>query len=126
MAPEVVYMRFVRDDLIGSTPTGKILRDSFNTFYYSWSPPIAQAIAGNAGLQALFRILLLPLVGIIHVTAWVFMALGAGNLASIMSFVVAALLSITAYVAFPMLAVLEASRRLRRRPERSKLPPAAS
>jgi peptide/nickel transport system substrate-binding protein len=106
MAPEVVYMRYVRDNLIGSTPTGKVLRDAFNTFYYSWSPPIAQAIAGNAGLQALFRILLLPLVGIIHATAWVFMTLGAGDLASIAAFTIAAALTITVYIVTPTFAIL--------------------
>ena len=108
MAPEVVYMRYVRDRMIGSTSTGKMLRDAFNTFYYSWSPPLAQAIAGNAGLQALFRILLLPLVGIIHATAWVFITLGAGDLASITAFTVAATLSVTTYIALPALAAIEA------------------
>jgi hypothetical protein len=106
MAPEVAYMRYVRDNLIGSTPTGKVLRDAFNTFYYSWSPPIAQAIAGNAGLQALFRILLLPLVGIIHATAWVFITLGAGDLASIAAFTLAAALTITVYIVTPTFAIL--------------------
>jgi len=83
VAPDVVYMRHVRDDMIGSSPTGRILRDAWNTFYYSWSPPIAGVIALSSILQAVFRTLLLPLVGIIHITAFVFTALGSGDSASI-------------------------------------------
>jgi len=112
MAPEVVYMRFVRDNLIGSTLTGKILRDSFNTFYYSWSPPIAQAIAGNGGLQALFRILLLPLVAIVHITAWVFASLGSEDFASAVAFAVAAVLSTCTYIVLPAVGIEQAWRRV--------------
>jgi hypothetical protein len=101
MAPEVVYMRYVRDRMIGSTPMGKVLRDAFNTFYYSWSPPVAHAISQSPLLQAVFRILLLPLVGIIHLTAFVFTTLGGGDLASITSFTIAAALSISIYVMLP-------------------------
>ncbi|MHA2066598.1 MAG: DUF2341 domain-containing protein, partial [Candidatus Thorarchaeota archaeon] len=61
MAPEVVYMRNVRDNMIGSTPIGNILVSGFNTFYYSWSPPVAQWIAGSEGLRTTFRVLLLPI-----------------------------------------------------------------
>ena len=119
MAPDVVYMRYVRDNLIGSTPTGKILRDAFNAFYYSWSPPLAQAIAGNAGLQAIFRVLLLPLVGIIHVTAFVFTGLGSGDFASIVAFTVAAALSVTTYIAAPTLTVWEVHKTNRRKKSRA-------
>jgi hypothetical protein len=105
MAPEVVFMRHVRDNMIGSTPTGRILRDAWNTFYYSWSPPIAGVIASSSILQAVFRALLLPLVGIIRMTAFVFTTLGSGDLASVVAFTVAAGLSITAYVLIPAFAV---------------------
>lgn len=108
MAPEVVFMCYVRDQMIGSTPTGKVLRNAFNTFYYVWSPPIAQAIAQNSILQALFRVLLLPLVWVVHATALVFTALGGGDFAAIVAFAVAAFLSTATYVALPALAVWEA------------------
>jgi hypothetical protein len=85
------------------------------TFTVTGSPPVAQAIAGSSPLQALFRVLLLPLVGIVHVTAWVFTALGAGDLASIMAFAVAAVLSILIYIVSPIFVVLLVVREVRKR-----------
>jgi hypothetical protein len=114
MSPEVVYMRYVRDRMIGSTPTGRILRDAFNAFYYSWSPPVAQAISQSPVLQALFRGLLAPLVMIIHLTAWLFTAatvLGSRDFAAVISFTVAAAFTITTYVILPALAIEQARRR---------------
>jgi len=104
LAPEVVHMRYVRDHEIGSTPIGKILRDGWNTFYYLWSPPIAQTIAANPTLlQPLFRTLLLPLVGVINITEVVFTTLGGGDPAAVTAFLVAAILSTLAYIVMPVL-----------------------
>jgi hypothetical protein len=103
MAPDVVYMRYVRDGLIGSTPIGHPIVQVWNAFYYSWSPPVAAAIAESSLLQAIFRILLLPLVAIVHITAWIFAALGSENLASAVAFIVAAVLSTCTYIVLPAL-----------------------
>jgi hypothetical protein len=113
MAPEVVYMRYVRDQMIGSTPTGKILRDAFNAFYYSWSPPVAQAISQSTMLQVLFRGLLAPLVVIIHLTVWLFTgitSLGSRDIAAVISFTVAAVFSTCTYIVLPALAIRQAWR----------------
>ncbi len=112
---EVAYMRYVRDHQIGSTPTGRVVVDWWNSFYYLWSPPIAQAIAPNPTLQAIFRVLLLPLVGTIHVTDAVFTALGGGDLASVAAFAVAAVMSTAIYILPPALAVGTAWRCWKRR-----------
>jgi hypothetical protein len=115
MAPEVVYMRYVRDSLIGSTRTGKTLRDAFNAFYYSWSPPVAAAIARSSDLQALFRILLLPIIAIVHTTAWIFATLGSTDFASVVAFGVAAVLCVSTYIVLPILAIRGAWKRIRLR-----------
>jgi len=115
MASEVVYMRHVRDGLIGSTVIGRPIVQDWNAFYYLWSPPVAATIAQNSNLQALFRTLLMPLVAIVHVTAWVFTALGSGDFASVVAFTVAAALSISIYIAVPALLIREAWRQNKRR-----------
>jgi hypothetical protein len=115
MAPEVAYMRYVRDNLIGSTPTGKTLRNAFNAFYYSWSPPVAAAVAQSSDLQALFRILLLPIVAIVHTTAWVFTTLGGTDFASVVAFGIAAVLCIGTYIVLPILTIRGAWKRIRLR-----------
>jgi hypothetical protein len=105
MAPEVVYMREVRDGMIGSTPTGRILRDGFNLWYYSWSPIVAAWISTSETLRAIFRVLLVPVVASVHVAGYAFEWLGGGDLAAIAAFSAAAVLTIGAYVllsAFPL------------------------
>lgn len=104
MAPEVVHMRYIRDDMIGSSGVGKILVDGWNTFYYSWSPPVANIIAESYLLRVSFRVLLVPLLWIIHSAGYSFITLARVNvdLASIMSFLLAALMSITIYLALPL------------------------
>jgi hypothetical protein len=114
MATEVVYMRYVRDNLIGSTSTGKVLREGFNSFYYSWSPVLAGAIAGSELLRALFRILMVPPVRIVRLAAISFQVFGGGDAASIMAFGIAALLVMLVYVAAPVLLLTLAIKRIRR------------
>ena len=119
LAPEVVYMRYVRDRLIGSTPTGRTLVASFNVFYYSWSPPLAERIAGNGLLRALFRVLLLPLVGIVHITALTFMGMASmtenADVASVVAFVAAAAMTLTIYVVLPVVGATEVTQAARGR-----------
>jgi len=117
MAPDVVYMRHVRDNLIGSTPTGRVLVDAFSAFYYSWSPPLAERIAGSGLLRAVFRVLLLPLVGIVHVTALTFTGMasmtGSFDAASVAAFVTAATMTLAVYVGLPVLMVVKLERAIR-------------
>ena len=117
LAPEVVYMRYVRDRLIGSTPTGRTLVNAFNAFYYSWSPTLAGWISGSASLRAIFHILLLPLVGIIHITALAFTAttsmVGNTDAASIIAFLGAAVMTLSAYVGLPVAAAMKLRRAIK-------------
>jgi len=117
LAPEVVYMRYVRDRLIGSTPTGRTLVKAFNAFYYTWSPTLAGWIAGSASLRAIFHILLLPLVGIIHITALAFTAttsmVGNTDAASIIAFLAAAVMTLSTYVGLPVAAAMKLRRAIK-------------
>lgn len=114
MAPEVVYMRQVRDQMIGSTSSGRMLVNGWNAFYYTWSPPIASAIRSSETLRTIFRGVLLPLQGIIHVTDAAYTALSwAGDAASITAFATAAVLSTLIYIVGPTLLIKEAVRGLR-------------
>jgi len=118
-APEVVYMRYVRDNLIGSTPTGRALVEAFNDFYYSWSPWLAEAISASALLRAVFRVLLLPLIGIVHATALIFAAIGtmtgSADVASVIAFLAAASMTLAIYVALPVLGLAKLKDTIRAR-----------
>jgi hypothetical protein len=89
--------------MIGSNNVGKVLVIGWNTFYYSWSPPIANIISTSESLQATFRILLYPLVGIIHSTAFIYNTIAplSLTLASVLGFVFTGMLSII-YIMLPI------------------------
>jgi hypothetical protein len=107
MAPEVVFMRHVRDDMIGSNEVGRSIVNGWNTFYYSWSTPLAQLITTHGTLQPVFRVLLLPLVGTIHATASIYNLTALVNLtlASIIAFLFAAVTSTIAYILAPLFTI---------------------
>jgi hypothetical protein len=105
MDSEVLYMRHVRDNMIGSNQAGGLLVSAWNSFYYLWSPPIAHFIAEHNTLQPIFRILLLPLLGTIHLSAFIYgMFVGLNStIASLITFLFAAVFSIIAYIITPLL-----------------------
>lgn len=113
---EVKYMRNVRDKLLGSSRTGAQLVSLWNTFYYSWSPTVAGFVSRSEPTRGTFRILLLPLIGVLHFTAFAFYTIlnitGSADLGSLVAFTVAALLSITLYLLFPVLLVTKALKRV--------------
>jgi len=104
LAEEVVFMRSVRDDMIGSNKVGSVLVEGWNAFYYSWSPPVAAVIADSSFLKSVFTVLLLPLLEIMHVVAFQYNSISPVNLelASVSAFILAALLSTIVYVALPV------------------------
>jgi hypothetical protein len=116
-ASEVVYMRHVRDDLIGSNDVGKILVTGWNRFYYLWSPPIAHSISGSPPLRSSFTILLLPLLGSMHIVAFVFesIAVFSPELASIISFLTAAVLATSIYILIPIILVKSLIRKIKQK-----------
>jgi M6 family metalloprotease-like protein len=121
LAPQVAYMRYVRDKLIGSAPLGRILVDGFNAFYYSWSTQVAQIVGSNSFLRAAFRLLLVPVIAAVHAAALSFLAIsgitGSADAGAIVAFVLAASICIVAYVVLPFavgLKLIYAMRRSRR------------
>jgi len=116
-APPVKYMRYVRDNLIGASVTGRHLVDGWNRFYYSWSPTVAALAAKSNSFKLTLRVLLFPLIGITRVAAYAFgiMSLVNIELASIFGFFIAASLSISLYIVTPLAVGLLSSRQFMKR-----------
>ncbi len=102
--PEIDYIRHVRDDMIGSSEIGEKIVFGWNTFYYSWSPELARLIADSTYVKQIFRILLIPLITIIHSTSIIYSVIAFYNsgLASLLSFVFASALSSIIYLVLPI------------------------
>ena len=69
LAPEVQFLRGFRDNTVLNTFAGSSFMTLFNAWYYSFSPTVASAIAANEVLRSIMKILLYPLIGILHITA---------------------------------------------------------
>ena len=68
MAPQVKVLREMRDRFLLNSVLGKTLVN----FYYAYSPSAADFIAEHAGLRAMVRVGLLPLVGL----SWIALKIG--------------------------------------------------
>lgn len=102
---EVAFTRHVRDDLIGSTGAGRFLVSSWNNFYYLWSPPLASLITKSEISRCTVRALLVPLLGTMHILTQEYQCLAYLNpeLASIATFMTAAMLATAIYIVLPLL-----------------------
>jgi len=69
LSPEVQFLREFRDRDVLNTFAGSQFMTVFNQFYYSFSPSAAQSIAENEILGAVTKLLLYPLIGILHLAA---------------------------------------------------------
>jgi peptide/nickel transport system substrate-binding protein len=69
ISPEVQFLREFRDQDIMGTMAGREFMTIFHAWYYSFSPNIASVIANNPVMQSVFKVILYPLIGILHLSA---------------------------------------------------------
>jgi streptogramin lyase len=69
LAPEVQFLRGFRDGPVVATFAGAQFMSVFNAFYYSFSPKVAEVVAGNPVLQPITRALIYPLLGSLRLAA---------------------------------------------------------
>jgi len=75
LSPEVQFLRGFRDGTVMSTFAGSEFMKAFNAWYYSFSPYIADFISKQPLLKEAMKILLYPLIGILHISALTYSAL---------------------------------------------------
>ena len=72
LATEVEFLRSFRDNTVMPTFAGSQFMTIFNQFYYSFSPSVASVIADNSALRDIMKVILYPLIGILHVSSAAF------------------------------------------------------
>lgn len=65
LSPQVSLLRDFRDEVVMSTYSGSRFMAAFNSFYYSWSPGVAEVIRRNPSLASITRALISPLLATI-------------------------------------------------------------
>ena len=116
MAPEVQFLRGFRDETVLSTFAGRSFMDAFNSFYYSWSPGVADSIREDDQAKAFTRGMIVPLLGVLSVSSSVYVLLSfMPELGvTLTGFVVSSMLG-AIYLALPMFALLRLMSRSMRR-----------
>jgi len=72
LAEPVESLRRYRDNNAQLTFAGKEFMKAFNSFYYSFSPNIANVIASSELVATITRLMLLPLIAILQASSYVF------------------------------------------------------
>lgn len=72
LSPSVQFLRGFRDDVVLRTFAGGSFMTVFNAWYYSFSPTVASSISGNEFLRGVMRVILYPLMGILHLSSAAF------------------------------------------------------
>lgn len=119
LSPEVQFLRGFRDGAVMSTFSGSQFMSAFNAWYYSFSPYLAEFISKNAMLRSITKVVLYPLLGILHLTAAVYSAFSfAPELGIVVSGVLASALIGLVYFTPVAACLVLPSERLRRRLKR--------
>ena len=93
IAPQVQFLRDFRETLALKTFAGSSFMAVFNTWYYSWSTPVAAFIAPDPTVKALMRVILEPLLYILQLSTATFSLFAFdGELAIVMAGLVASAL----------------------------------
>ena len=70
LAPEVQFLRGLRDKVFAETFVGENFVKVVNAWYYSFSPTLAFYIANKPPLKTFFRFILYPTIGLAHLSKW--------------------------------------------------------
>ncbi len=97
LAPQVQVLRDFRDNRILQTSSGASFMAAFNSWYYSFSPAIADYERGQPWLQQTVRIAIYPLLGILQLSETTYSAL-PGEYGSLAAGMVASSLIGSAYI----------------------------
>jgi desulfoferrodoxin (superoxide reductase-like protein) len=72
LSPQVQFLRGFRDKTVLNTFAGSNFMTAFNGFYYSFSPSVASVISDNDFLRDTMKVILYPLIGVLHLSSAVF------------------------------------------------------
>jgi hypothetical protein len=114
LAPQVQQLRLFRDGVALKTSAGSSFMSVFNTWYYSFSPSVAEYERQAPWLQGTVRVLVYPLLGILAISSSVYDSLAFSSELGIVSAGVAASSLVGLIYFAPLAAALGIANRKRR------------
>lgn len=111
LAPEVQFLRTFHNQQVMRTFAGSSFMAVFNSWYYSFSPAVAQFEYSHATVRMMLRALLYPLIGILHLSSTSYAILNSPEMGVLTAGIVASLLIGQVYVALPAACLLWIARK---------------
>jgi hypothetical protein len=71
LAPQIQQLREIRDNKLSQTETGSSFMKSFNSFYYSFSPTIADWERENPVFKEMVKITITPMISSLSILNYV-------------------------------------------------------
>lgn len=114
LAPEVQFLRGFRDQTVLSTFAGSQFMAAFNAWYYSFSPSVASYLSNHGLARGIVKLILYPLIGILHLSASVYSVLNfSPELGILMAWFTASSLTGVVYFSLPVMVLQTSVKRLR-------------
>jgi len=112
LAPQVQFLREIRDNTVMSTSTGAVFMTGFNQFYYSFSPAIADLERENPIFKEAVRGFITPMISTLSI-----MTLAEdGNDVQVLGIgIFVIVLNLGMYIAVPTIAGFAISKRIKSR-----------
>ena len=116
LAPEVQFLRDFRESVVLSTFAGGNFMRVFNAWYYSFSPSVAHLIAGQPVVKTVMRVVLYPMIGILHLSSITYSAFSSSpEFGVMMAGLVASSLIGIVYFTLPAVTLLEIIKRYKKK-----------
>jgi len=71
LAPQVQLLREIRDETVLATQSGTSFMSAFNTFYYSFSPAVADLERQNQAFKEVVKVAIMPLIATLSILQYV-------------------------------------------------------
>jgi len=71
LAPQVQMLREIRDDSVLGTQTGAVFMSAFNSFYYSFSPAVADLERQNPMFREIVKVAITPMISTLAILNYV-------------------------------------------------------
>jgi hypothetical protein len=95
LTPQVQFLRSFRDNRVLATFAGRQFMEAFNSFYYSWSPNVADSIRASESFGTAMKVILYPLISILQISEELFTILSFNSEVGVITagFIASALLA---------------------------------
>ncbi|MGB0856071.1 MAG: CFI-box-CTERM domain-containing protein, partial [Nitrosopumilus sp.] len=109
LAPQVQYLREIRDNTVLTTASGAAFMTGFNTLYYSFAPAVADMERANPMFQDAVKVFITPMISTLSIMS---LAEGGSEVEVLGLGISVIALNLGIYIAAPVLVIWQVRKRI--------------